>query len=85
MMTRPALFKCGHRYVTPRHRRAGSGWASLRWGPRRVSLKGSKGPVALIISHAAYLPERVKLLAIRDGELPCLVLVNAVVQHFALM
>lgn len=32
-----------------------------------------------------YLPERIKLLPVRDGELPCLVLVDAVVQHSALM
>lgn len=41
--------------------------------------------MALISQGAVYLPECVKLLAIWDGELPRLVLIDAVVQHFALM
>lgn len=40
---------------------------------------------SLTARMAVYLPERIKLLPIRDGELPCLVLVDAVVQHSALM
>ena len=31
--------------------------------------------------EAGYLPERVELLSLGDGELPCLVFVDAIVQH----
>lgn len=46
---------------------------------------GPRGPVPLISQGTVYLPERVELLAVGDGELARLVLVDAVVEDLALV
>lgn len=44
-----------------------------------------QGPVPLVSEDYVYLPERVELLSVRDGQLPRFVLIDSVVQHFPLV